>query len=41
MDIDIDHAAKERLKGYLDMIGDVLGTPQRQANFAVCAWSGR
>jgi SRSO17 transposase len=34
MDIEIDQAARERLTTYLDMIGDVLGTPQRRANFA-------
>jgi len=33
MDIEIDQAARERLTTYLDMIGDVLGTPQRRANF--------
>ena len=31
---EIDHAFRERLATYLDMMGNVLGTPQRRANFA-------
>lgn len=34
MDIEIDRAAEQRLRDYLDGIGDVLGTPQRRENFA-------
>src|SRR5215469_3415221 len=34
MDFEIDEAARERLTGYLDMMGDVLGTAHRRANFA-------
>jgi SRSO17 transposase len=37
MDIEIDQAARERLTSYLDMIGDVLGTPKRRTNFACYA----
>ena len=34
MDFEIDQPARERLTNYIDMIGDVLGTPQRRTNFA-------
>jgi SRSO17 transposase len=34
VDIEIDRATEQRLRDYLDGIGDVLGTPQRRDNFA-------
>ena len=34
MDIQIDRATEQRLRDYLDGIGEVLGTPQRRDNFA-------
>lgn len=34
MDIEIDRPAQDRLTNYLDMIGEVLGTPNRRENFA-------
>jgi SRSO17 transposase len=34
MDIEIDRATEQRLRSYLDSMGDVLGTPQRRDNFA-------
>jgi SRSO17 transposase len=34
VDIEIDGASEQRLRDYLDGIGDILGTPQRRANFA-------
>jgi SRSO17 transposase len=34
MDFEIDQAARDRLTNYVDMIGTVLGTPQRRTNFA-------
>jgi len=34
VDIEIDRATQQRLRDYLDSIGDVLGTPQRRAHFA-------
>jgi SRSO17 transposase len=34
VDIEIDRASEQRLRDYLDGIGDVLGTPQRRENFA-------
>lgn len=34
MDIEIDRATEQRLRDFLDGIGDILGTPQRRENFA-------
>jgi len=34
VDITIDGTTEQRLQGFLDGIGDVLGTPQRRENFA-------
>ena len=34
MDIEIDRATEQRLRDFLDGIGDLLGTPQRRENFA-------
>jgi len=34
MDIEIDRAATQRLREFLDAIGVILGTPQRRENFA-------
>lgn len=34
MDIEIDRAATQRLHGFLDGIGAILGNPQRRENFA-------
>src|ERR1700712_5366582 len=34
MDIEIDRAATQRLREFLDGIGVILGTPQRRENFA-------
>jgi SRSO17 transposase len=38
VDIEIDRATEQRLRDYLDGIGDVLGTPQRRAHFASYAF---
>jgi len=37
MDIEIDRAATQRLREFLDGIGVILGTPQRRENFALYA----
>ncbi len=38
MDIEIDRTTEQRLRDYLDHLGDVLGTPQRRASFASYAF---